>query len=89
MTPSRIGLIAVMLVGVRPQHLLRFVADGLDLRVGRVEGDDRRLAQHDAAPAREHARVRGSKVDRQVIRENCQRSEQHEASLFRSKWRWF
>ena len=49
------------------EHLLRFVTDGFDLRVGGVEGDDRRLAEHDAAATGKHTRVRGAKVDRQVI----------------------
>ena len=74
MTPSFIGRIAVMLPGVRPEHLLRGEADFLDhpLAVGPAflaDRDDRRLVQHDALAADVDQRVGGAEVDREIAGE--------------------
>jgi hypothetical protein len=58
MTPSRMGRIASMEPGVRPEHQLGVLADGEHLldAVLDVVGDDRRLGQHDArGPSRRPA----------------------------------
>jgi hypothetical protein len=47
-------------------HLLGRPADRMHLAADRVEGDHRRLRQHDAKPANEDQRVRGPEIDRDV-----------------------
>ena len=78
MTPSCIGLIAVMLPGVRPEHLLRLGADRLDPAGDLVDRDDRRLADDDALAAREDAGVGGAEVDGEVVGEAGQERRKHE-----------
>ena len=84
MTPSFIGRIAVMLPGVRPEHLLRREADFLDhaLAVGPAflaDRDDRRLVQHDALAAHVDQRVGGAEVDREVAGEVTFEELEHES----------
>ena len=52
-----------------PEHLVGLGADRLDTAARRVEGDDRRLVQHDAAAAREDAGVGSAEIDGDVGRE--------------------
>ena len=59
------------------EHLLRVVADGLDLVVDVIDRHDGRFVEHDAGAAGEHAGVRGTEVNRQVVREERQRAEKH------------
>ena len=68
---------AVMLPGRPTEHLLRVVADSLDLVVDVVDRDDRRLVEDDARAAGKHAGVGGAEVNRQVVGEERQRSEKH------------
>ena len=70
-TPSFIGRIAVMLPGVRPEHLLGREADFLDhaLAVGSAflaNRHDRRLVQHDALAADVDQRVGRTEIDREI-----------------------
>ena len=88
MTPSFIGRIAVMLPGVRPEHLLRGEADFLDhlLAVGAAflaDRDDRRLVQHDALAADVDQRVGGAEVDREVAGEITFEKLEHEVRELR------
>ena len=54
-------------VGRRPpEHLVRLRPDGLNRSLGGVEGDNRRLVEHDAPPLREDAGVGGAEVDGEV-----------------------
>ena len=48
------------------EHPLGLDADGVDLAGARVDRDDARLGQHDAAPTHVDERVRGAEVDRHV-----------------------
>ncbi len=79
MTPSRIGRIALMLPGVRPEHHLGFVADREDLLAALDAGDrdDRRLVQHDAATLDVNECVRGAKIDCHVGGEHTQQISKH------------
>ena len=49
-----------------PEHALRLDADRVHLAGALVDRDDRRLAEHDAAPTHVDERVRGSEVDGHV-----------------------
>jgi hypothetical protein len=69
MTPSFIGRMATMLPGAA-EHLLRFLADRLDVVVDLVDRDDRRLAHDDAFVLCVHQRVRCPEIDRQIVREH-------------------
>ena len=66
MTPSFSGRMALMLPGVRPSIRLASMPDGVDLARALVDGDHRRLGQHDAAPAHVDERVGGAEVDGHV-----------------------
>ena len=65
-TPSFSGRIAVIVPGRAAQHPLRFDADRVDLAVARVDRDDRRLREHDAAAAHVDERVGRAEVDGHV-----------------------
>ena len=52
--------------GRAAEHLLGFLADGLDLVGVAVDRDDRRLVDDDAFATGKHERVRGAQVDRQI-----------------------
>ena len=52
--------------GRAPQHPLGLDAHGVHLAGARVDRDDARLAQHDAAPTHVDERVRRAEVDRHV-----------------------
>jgi hypothetical protein len=70
-TPSFIGRMAVMLPGVRPEHLLRGEADRLDgflaVRAAFLaDRDHRRLVENDPLAAHVDQCVRGAEIDRQV-----------------------
>ena len=65
-TPSRIGRMATMFPGAA-QHLLRVLADGLDLICHLINSDDRGFAQHNATPFCVNERVSGSEVDGQIV----------------------
>ena len=78
MTPSFIGLMATMLPGVRPEHLLGAGADGLDAAGDLVDGDHRRLVDDDAAALRVDAGVGRAEIDGQVSGEKRkQRTKTH------------
>ena len=49
-----------------PEHPLRLDADGVHLARALVDRDDRRLGEHDAAPADVDERIRGAEVDGHV-----------------------
>ena len=66
MTPSFSGRIAVIVPGVRPSIRFASTPDGVHLAGALVDRDDRRLGEHDAAPAHVDERVRGPEVDRHV-----------------------
>ena len=71
-------------LGRAPDHLLRFDADRERTTVARVDRDDRRLVEHDAAPAHVDERVRGAEVDRHVAAEqSCVEGFAHGVMLFR------
>ena len=69
MTPSFSGRIAWMCSGVRPIILFGFDADRERTTVARVDRDDRRLVEHDAAAAHVDEGVGGAEVDRHVAAE--------------------
>src|SRR4051812_10980906 len=52
--------------GCAPEHALRLEADGMHVAGCLVDRDDRRLGQHDPAPAHVDERVRGPEVDGHV-----------------------
>ena len=52
--------------GRATEHALGLDADRVDLAGALVDRDDRRLAEHDAAPTHVHERVRGAQVHRHV-----------------------
>jgi len=51
------------------KHHLGFIADGDGLARARADGDDRRLAENDAAVLEEDERVGGTEVDADGLRE--------------------
>ena len=55
--------------GRAAEHLLGFLADGLDLAGLLVHGDDRRLADDDSLALAEHQGVRRAEVDGKVVGE--------------------
>ena len=65
-TPWRSGRSAEIVAGRAADHPLRVGADGVHLAGALVDRDDRRLGQHDPAPAHVDDRVRGAEVDRHV-----------------------
>ena len=81
-TPSFIGRMAVMLPGVRAEHLLRCQADCLDrlLAVGPAflaDRDHRRLVEDDALAAHVDQRVGGAEVDREIGGEIAAKESEH------------
>ena len=52
--------------GRAPEHPLGLEPDRVDVAGRLVDRDDRRLAEHDPAPAHVDERVRGAEVDRHV-----------------------
>ena len=78
MTPSFIGLIAVMLPGVRPEHLLGFGADRLDAAVDLVDRDDRRLARRRCPVPR--AKMQVLAVPRSMAR-SWEKRDRNEANM--------
>ena len=66
MTPSLSGRIALIVAGRAAQHALGLGADGVDFAGAVVDGDDRRLGEHDALAAEIDERVGGAKVDGHV-----------------------
>jgi hypothetical protein len=50
MTPSFIGLMATMLPGRPPEHVLRILAHGFDAAGHLVDGHDRRLVDDNPLP---------------------------------------
>ena len=58
------------------QHLFRFFADGFDFAGVLVDGDDRRLVDHDAFAARVDQRVSGAEVDGEVARKHAEQRPQ-------------
>ena len=65
-TPSFSGRIALIVPGVRPSIRFASSADRVHLAGRLVDRDDRRLAEHDAAPAHVDERVGGAEVDGHV-----------------------
>ena len=65
----------MMFPGVRPEHLLGFPADGLDLAGLLIDGDDRRLADDDAAALQYTKRVRRSQIDGEIVRETDKKDD--------------
>ena len=66
MTPSLSGRIAEIVPGRAAEHALGLDADRVHLAGALVDRDDRRLGQHDAAPAHVHEGVGRAEVDRHV-----------------------
>src|SRR5205814_9812232 len=55
--------------GRAPEHRLGLVAHRQDRVVRLVDGDDGRLVEHDALAAYVHERVRGPKIDCEIVGE--------------------
>src|ERR687886_605621 len=53
-------------IGSSIRYACRAPADGVDVSGGLIDRDDRRFAQHDAAPTHVHERVRRAEVDGHV-----------------------
>ena len=71
-----------MLPGRAAEHRLGLVPDRQDRVVGLVDGDDRRLVEHDALAADVHQRVGGTEIDRQIVREHPgQQVVEHQHSI--------
>ena len=66
MTPSLSGRMAVIDAGRAAEHALGLDADGVHLAGALVDGDHRRLAEHDAAASHVDEGVGGAEVDRDV-----------------------
>ena len=66
MTPSFNGRMAWMWLGRAADHALRLGADRERTTVLGVDRDDRRLVEHDAAPAHVHEGVGRAEVDGHV-----------------------
>ena len=69
MTPSFIGLMAMMSPGVRPSISLASLPTASTTPLTLFQRDDRRLVEHDPLAAGVHTRVGGSQVDREVARD--------------------
>jgi hypothetical protein len=72
-TPSFIGTDRFDVAGHLAQHLLRFLADRLDRLLAvraafLADRDDRGFIQHDALAADVDQGIRGTQVDRQIVR---------------------
>ena len=65
-TPSFMGLMATMLPGVRPEHLLGFLADGFHFTGVLVDGDDGRLVDDDALALGEDQCIGRAEIDGQI-----------------------
>ena len=94
MTPSFSGRIAEIVPGRAAEHALRLDADGVHLARALVDRDDRRLGEHDAAPAHVDERVGGAEVDGHVaaaeageVLEEAHRGAPSLASAIRSRCR--
>ena len=66
MTPSFSGRIAEIVPGRAAEHALGLDPDRVHLTGARVDRDDARLGQHDAAPADVDERVGGAEIDGHV-----------------------
>ncbi len=79
-TPSFIGRMATMLPGVRPEHLLRLLADRQHLLAAArvlLHRDHRGLVGDDALAADVDERVRGPQIDGQIAREEGVQPVEH------------
>ena len=57
---------AEIVPGVRPSMRLASIPTGVHLAAALVDRDDRRLGEHDAAPAHVDERVGGAEIDRHL-----------------------
>ena len=80
-TPSRIGRIVVMRGRRAAEHRARRVTDGFGLVALRVDGDDRRFVDDDAAAGGEDDGVGGAEVDGEVAGPEGQDVQQHGLSV--------
>ena len=92
-TPSFSGRIAEIVPGRAAEHPLGLDPDGVHLAGARVDRDDARLGQHDAAAAHVDERVGGAEVDRHVaaaepgqVAEEAHRDEREASDRSRAPW---